>query len=105
VLSRVRTLALDQLASFYSFQRHRRNSLPKILQGEPHTSPSTQEVTTQGLEARSSSGQDTQEDPKKTEVLTQKVDIALSNPPGNQAKAQFEALIKKGTGYITVHTK
>jgi hypothetical protein len=33
--------------------------------------------------------------PKKTEVLTQKVDTALSNPPGNQAKAQFEALIKK----------
>jgi hypothetical protein len=26
----------------------------------------------------------------------QKVDTALSNPPGNQAKAQFEALIKKG---------
>jgi hypothetical protein len=48
------------------------------------------------LERGFSSKQDTQEDPKKTEVLTQKVDTALSNPPGNQAKAQFETLIKKG---------
>jgi hypothetical protein len=57
------------------------------------------------LEAGSSSKQDTQEDPEKTEVLTQKVDTALSNPLGNQEKAQFEALIKKGTRYITIHTK
>jgi hypothetical protein len=32
----------------------------------------------------------------KTEVLTQKGDIALSNPPGDQAKSRVEALIKKG---------
>jgi hypothetical protein len=70
--------------------------LPKVLQGETQTPPSTQEVVTQGLETGSSSGQDTQGNLKKTEVLTQKVDTALSNPPGNQAKVQSEALIKKG---------
>jgi hypothetical protein len=48
------------------------------------------------LEAGSSSGHDTQEDPKKTEVSTQKVDTTLSNPPGNQATTQLEDLIKKG---------
>jgi hypothetical protein len=48
------------------------------------------------LEAGSSSEQDTQIDLKKAEVLTQKMDTALSNPPGNQAKSQLEDLIKKG---------
>jgi hypothetical protein len=32
----------------------------------------------------------------KTEVLTQKGDTTLPNPPSDQAKAQIEALIKKG---------
>jgi hypothetical protein len=41
VLSRVQTLAPDQLAEFYNFQRHKRNSLPKVLQGETQTPPST----------------------------------------------------------------
>jgi hypothetical protein len=31
VLNRVQTLSPDQQASFYNFQRHRRNSLPKVL--------------------------------------------------------------------------
>jgi hypothetical protein len=57
------------------------------------------------LELGSSSEQDTQEHPKKDEVLTQKVDIALSNPPGNQEKVQLEALIKNGTGYIAIYTR
>ena len=70
--------------------------MPKVLQGEPQAPPSTQEPTTQGLEAGSSSEQETREDPKKTKVLTQKVDTTLLNPHGNQAKAQFEVLIKKG---------
>jgi hypothetical protein len=42
VLSRVQTLAPDKLSKFYNFQRHRRNSLPKVLQGETPTSPATQ---------------------------------------------------------------
>jgi hypothetical protein len=31
VLNRVQTMSLDQQAGFYSFQKHRRNSLPKLL--------------------------------------------------------------------------
>jgi hypothetical protein len=61
--------------------------LPKVLQGEPITPSSTQETTPQGLEEGSSDEHDTQEDPKKAEVLTQKMDIALSNLPVNQEKA------------------
>jgi hypothetical protein len=79
--------------------------LPKLLQGEPITRSSTQEATPQGLELGSSSEQDTQEHPNKDEVLTQKVDIALSNPSSNQEKVQLEALIKKGTGYIAIYTR
>jgi hypothetical protein len=51
---------------------------------------------TQVLETRGSSEQDDQGNPKKTKILMQKGDIALSNPPGNQEKSQSEALIKKG---------
>jgi len=33
---------------------------------------------------------------EKTDVLTQKANITLPNAPGNQTKAQIEALLKKG---------
>jgi hypothetical protein len=105
VLSRVQTLAPDQLVEFYNFQRHRRNSLPKVLQGETPTPPATQEIEIQSLETGSSSGQDAQEKLGKTEVLTQKGDTTLPNPPSDQAKAQIEALIKKGEEKSIVHTR
>jgi hypothetical protein len=95
VLSRVQTLAPDKLAEFHNFQRHRRNGLPKVLQGETPTPPATQKVETQSLEAGSSSGQDAQEHLEKTEVVTQKWDTTLTNPPDDQTKTQAEALIKK----------
>jgi hypothetical protein len=79
--------------------------LPKVLQGENQTPPSMQEVATRGLETGGSNEQDAQGNLKKIEVLTSKGDTALSNPLGDQAKAQFEDLIKKGTRYITIHTK
>jgi hypothetical protein len=40
-LSRFQTLAPDQLVEFYNFQRHGRNILPKVLQGETPTPPDT----------------------------------------------------------------
>ena len=46
VLSQVQILAPNKLAKFYNFQRHRRNSLPNVLQGETSTSPATQETAT-----------------------------------------------------------
>jgi hypothetical protein len=95
-LSRVQTLAPDKLVEFYNFQKHRRNSLPKALQGETPTPPAAQRIETQSVETGSSSGQDAQEHLEKTKVLIQKEDTTLTNPPSDQAKAQAEALIKKG---------
>jgi hypothetical protein len=85
-LSQVQTLALDKLTEFHYFQRHRRNSLPKVLQGETPTPPSKQKVETQSLETGSSSGQGAQENLEKTEVVTQKGDTSLTNPPNDQTK-------------------
>jgi hypothetical protein len=70
VLNRVRALSPDKITEFYNFQKHRRNSLPKVLQGENPTPPATQQTKTQGLETVSSSGQETQGSLEKTEVLT-----------------------------------
>jgi hypothetical protein len=50
----------------------------------------------QKLEAGSSSGQNIQENLVKTKVLTQRENIAPSNQPDDQKKAQDEVLIKKG---------
>jgi hypothetical protein len=60
VLSRVRALSPDKMVEFYNFQRHRRNSLPKVLQGEIPTSPDTQQTETQGLETVSPDRQENQ---------------------------------------------
>jgi hypothetical protein len=59
VLSRVRALSPDQIIEFYNFWRHRRNGLPKVLQGENLTSPDTEQTETQGLETIRSSRQGT----------------------------------------------
>jgi hypothetical protein len=34
VVSQVQALSLDKMVDFYNFQKHRRSSLPKVLQGE-----------------------------------------------------------------------
>jgi hypothetical protein len=44
ILNRVQTLSVDQHANFFSFQRHRRNNFPKVLQGESISISSTQET-------------------------------------------------------------
>jgi hypothetical protein len=44
------TLPRDQHKGFISFQRHRRNSLPKVLQGESITAPPAQESMPTGSE-------------------------------------------------------
>jgi hypothetical protein len=97
-LSQVQNLAPDKLVEFYNFQRHQINGLPKVLQGETPTPLATKKIEVHSLETKSSSGKDAQENLDKTEVLTQKGDTTLTNPPSDQAKAQNEALIKKGEG-------
>lgn len=94
--NRVQTLVPDKLAEFYNFQKHRRNSLPEILQGETLIPQATEQVETQSLETRSSSKQDAQESLEKTDVLTQKEDTTLTDPPSDHVETQTEALIKKG---------
>jgi hypothetical protein len=47
VSSQVQTLAPDKLSKFYNFHKHRRNSLPKVLQGETPTPPATQNIESQ----------------------------------------------------------
>jgi hypothetical protein len=70
--------------------------LPKVLQGESVAPSSTQETVPPGFETGSSSKQDTEENPKSTKVLMQKVEASSSNPLGTQAKAQLEAFLKQG---------
>jgi hypothetical protein len=70
--------------------------LTKVLQGETQTPPSIEEFVTQGLETGGYSEQDDQGNLKKTEVLVQKGDTALSTPLSDQEKAKSKALIKKG---------
>ena len=94
VLSRVQTLAPDKLAEFYNFQKHQRNSLPKVLQGETLIPSATQRVETESLEKWSSSRQDAQESLEKTKVLTWKEDTTLTGPPRDHTENQTEALIK-----------
>jgi len=70
VLSRVQALALEKLVKFYNFQKHRRNSLPKVLQGETLIPLATQLVETQSLETGSSRKQDAQEILERIEFFT-----------------------------------
>jgi hypothetical protein len=46
VLSRVQTLAPYKLEKFHNFQRHRRNGLPKVFEGETPTPLATQKIET-----------------------------------------------------------
>jgi hypothetical protein len=63
------------MIDFYNFQKHRRSSLPKVLQGENPMSPATQQTETQNPEVVSSSKQEALENLEKSEVSTQKEDI------------------------------
>jgi hypothetical protein len=70
--------------------------LPKVLQGEPSASSSTQEIIPPGFEAGSSGKKETKENPKDTEVSIEKLEASVSTPLGPQAKAQLEAFLKRG---------
>jgi hypothetical protein len=96
VLGQVRALSPDKMIEFYDFQRHRRSSLPKVLQGGAPMSPATQQTETRSQEAVSSSKQETWENLEKTEVSTQKEDTPVTDVSGDRAKDQAEILTKKG---------
>jgi hypothetical protein len=84
------------MIDFYNFQKHRRSSLPKVLQGENPMSPATQQTETQNPEVGSSSKQEAPENSEKSEISTQKKDIPVTEVSDDQAKDQPETLIKQG---------
>ena len=55
VLIWVSALSPDKMVDFYNFQKQRRSSLQKLLQGENPMSPTTQQTKTRNLEVGSSS--------------------------------------------------
>jgi len=71
--------------TFYNFQKHRRNGLTKVLQGEISTPPATQQMKTQGLETRSSTGEDAEENLEELETLIEK---AEENPQSTSSKPE-----------------
>jgi hypothetical protein len=86
----------DQHASFLSFQRHRKNSFSKILQGESIAAPSAHKSIPTGFETWNSGKHDIEENIKSFEVLNKKLEASLSIPLGAQATARLEAFLKKG---------
>jgi hypothetical protein len=79
VHDRFLTLPLDQQDAFISFQKHRQNILPKVLQGEQVVTPPSQESKSTGSEASQSSKHKLEETPKISKVLTQKLEASLSS--------------------------
>jgi len=71
------------MAKFYNFQKHQRNGLPKVLQGETLTPPTAQRIETQSTETGSSSGQGAREHLEKTKVLIPVEDTTLKNQTGD----------------------
>jgi hypothetical protein len=78
VQNRFLTLPPDQQVGFLSFQKHRRNSLPKILQGESIAKPPSQEAKSTGSESSSSTKPKAEKVPKIPEVLFQEIRTSLS---------------------------
>jgi hypothetical protein len=86
----------DQQAGFVSFQKHRWNSLPKVLQGEKIATPPSQEARSTGYEASHSDKHKVEESLESLEVLIEKLEASFSGQLGPQAKAQLEAFLKQG---------
>jgi hypothetical protein len=104
VLNKVQTLSPDQHASFFSFKKHKRNNLPKVLQGELVSTSPTQETVPPIFGAGSSRKQDTEENPKNTEVLMQRVGDFITKPIGHSTKGLYRSFSKAGARYVSFYT-
>jgi hypothetical protein len=93
VQSRFLTLTPDQQAGFLNFQKHRRNNLPNILQGESIATPPSQEARSTGSKPSSSTKHKAEKVPKIPEVLFQEFRTSLSGLNDPQVLAWFEAFI------------
>jgi hypothetical protein len=67
------TLPPDQQTGFISFQKHRKNNLPKVLQGEKIATPPSKEARSTGSEVSHSGKHKIEETLKISDVLTQKL--------------------------------
>jgi hypothetical protein len=95
VQDRVQTLPPNQQASFFTFQRHRRSGLPKILQGESIITPPEQGSIPPGFEPKSSGKQTTEESPKNPEVSSQGLETSQAEHLESQTKVQSETPLKQ----------
>jgi len=78
VYDRFQTLPRDQQVGFLSFQKHRQNSLPKVLQGDSITTPPSHEVIPTGSESIHSDKHRIEGTPKSLKVLTRELKASLS---------------------------
>jgi hypothetical protein len=96
VQDRFQTLSLDQQASFLSFQRRGRNSLPKLLQGELIAAPPAQESIPPGFEPGHSGKKNIEENLRGSKVLTHELEASLSGHLRSQALEKIKSYIKWG---------
>ena len=90
VRDRLCTLPPDQQDGFLSFQRHRRNNIPKVLQGESIATPPSQEAMPASSESIHSDKHKVEGTPKSSEVLTQELKASLSGQLSPHALAQLK---------------
>jgi hypothetical protein len=96
VQSRVQKLLPDQQSGFLSFQKHRRTSLPKILQGESKISFPSQEIASTEPQQGSTTADQVEEVTKNPEELFKKINTSMLNKKEQEMLASFEAFMKQG---------
>jgi hypothetical protein len=102
VVIRFQNLPQDQQSGFLSFQKHRRNNLPKVLQGEQRLNPTSQ-VTESTEPKKHSLPEDKAREVEKNANTLSKDEIitGISIPGKNEQEllASFEAFMKQGHNF------
>jgi hypothetical protein len=99
VENRFQTLPPDQQAGFLSFQKHRRNNLPKILQGESKPIPSSHETRSTEPQPSSSTEDKTEEVLNNTDALFKHIKASMPGLNDQQLLASLEAFMKHGHAF------
>jgi hypothetical protein len=95
VQSRFQTLPPNQQVDFLGFQKHKRNSFPKILQGDSKPMPSSQEDKQTKSMPSFSTKQKAEEVPKSPKTLFQEIKKSLSGLNDQQVLAWFESFMNQ----------
>jgi hypothetical protein len=99
VVIRFQNFPQDQQSGFLIFQKHRRNSLPKVLQGEQRLNPTSQVTESTEPKQHSLPEDKAMEVEKDANTLSKDVIITGISIPGKNEQellASFEAFMKKG---------